>query len=233
MSVEVQPTGAVVVRAPKRLPLAAIDAFVHSRAGWIAERLLDLEARRSLVPQRTHARAFHHRGNVLTWGWEGADVIVPTRCEGVASAQRWVTRWQRREAEVLFAQIIADHLPSIGVPALRYQGLTIRRMRRRWGSCSSTGTITLNEHLIRVPDACIRSVIVHEICHLVHMHHGPDFHHLVRDVYPDHAIADAMLDAWTSVLYDEPGDQAEAFEQISSNAFVSEAAIISGERPSM
>jgi predicted metal-dependent hydrolase len=42
------------------------------------------------------------------------------------------------------------------------------------------------------------------VCHLAHLHHGPAFHQLVADVYPEHALADAILDAWTHVLYQEP-----------------------------
>ncbi|MCX6141298.1 MAG: SprT family zinc-dependent metalloprotease [Candidatus Kapabacteria bacterium] len=200
MSVEVHPTGSIIVRCPLRMPLYEIERFLLMRETWIQERLLDSEAKRQLIPQRTHPHHIYHRGDVLSWGWQNADIIVPQRHSTHSAAQKYIERWQRAEAESLFEAMIHEHLPSIGVPGLRYQGLKLRKMKRRWGSCSSTGFITLNEHLIRVPDGCIRGVVVHELCHLVHLHHGAAFHHLVQDVYPDHRISDAILDAWTSVL---------------------------------
>lgn len=204
MSVEIQPHGAVVVRAPNRMPLYEIERFVAMKSPWIARRVRDAEARKALVPSLAGPRAFYHRGEVRTWGFagDGADITIPNRVKTENAATRYIERWQRLEAEHLFANLIAEVLPSIGVPGLRYQGLRIRSMRRRWGSCSSTGFVTLNGHLIRVPDGCIRGVVVHEVCHLAHLHHGPAFHQLVADVYPDHALADALLDAWTHVLYD-------------------------------
>ncbi|HLP28678.1 MAG TPA: SprT family zinc-dependent metalloprotease [Candidatus Didemnitutus sp.] len=229
MTVEVHPTGSVIVRSPNRMPLYEIERFLAMRQAWINERLQDVEAKRSVLPQRTQPNHFYHRGEVLEWGWQNADVLVPQQHTTRSAALRYIERWQRAEARSLFSSMISEHLPAIGVPGLRYQGLKLRRMKRRWGSCSSTGHITLNEHLIRVPDGCIRGVVVHELCHLVHLHHGAAFHHLVADVYPDHRLSDTLLDAWTSVLH----AHADAFVQSSSNADVSDAAIISGVRPSM
>lgn len=204
MSVEIQPHGIVVVRAPNRMPLYEIERFVALKSAWIQRRVSDAEARRALVPQLTSPRSFYHRGEVRTWGFtgDGADLTVPSRVKTENAAISYVERWQRSEAERVFSTMIDDALPNIGVPGLRYCGLRIRAMRRRWGSCSSIGHVTLNGHLIRVPDGCIRGVVVHEVCHLAHLHHGPAFHQLVADVFPDHALADAILDAWTHVLYD-------------------------------
>ena len=96
--------------------------------------------------------------------------------------------------------MIHECLPLIGVPALRYTGLRLRKMRRRWGSCTRTGMITLNEHLVRTPDICIRGVVVHELCHLVHLDHGPGFRALVAEVFPDHRLSDALLSGWNSII---------------------------------
>jgi predicted metal-dependent hydrolase len=127
-------------------------------------------------------------------------VNLPTRVSSLDAGLRWVETWQRNEAEQLFTGLIREYVPFFGVHGLRYAGLRLRKMKRRWGSCTRTGVITINEHLIRVPDACIRGVIVHELCHLVHMDHGKQFRQLVADVYPEHKLADDLLDCWTSVL---------------------------------
>jgi predicted metal-dependent hydrolase len=200
VSVEVRPSAAVIVRAPLRLPLYEIERFLAIRQDWIVSQVQKAELRRAALPQRTHENQFYHRGNLLTWGWQGADVILPSRISSLDAGRRWVDNWQRNEAEQLFAGLIREYVPFFGVHGLRYAGLRLRKMKRRWGSCTRTGVITINEHLVRVPEVCIRGVIVHELCHLVHMDHGKQFRQLVAEVYPEHKLADDLLDCWTSVL---------------------------------
>ena len=65
---------------------------------------------------------------------------------------------------------------------------TFRMMKRRWGSCSSKGKITLNYELLKTPVECIDYVILHEVCHLLEMNHGRAFYALMRKVMPDWKI---------------------------------------------
>ncbi|MEA3331046.1 MAG: SprT family zinc-dependent metalloprotease [Campylobacterota bacterium] len=67
---------------------------------------------------------------------------------------------------------------------LNYKELKFRKMRSRWGSCSSQRVITLNSELIKVKKECIDYVVVHELAHLVHMNHSKDFHSLVQHYIP-------------------------------------------------
>lgn len=266
LSVEIHASGTVVVRSPMRTSIADIELFLRSRFDWIAGKVAKAATARSVIPMRTAANEFYHRGGLLRWEAssertkairrrEDTLILPASLTTSPLLAQRSVARWQRREAEGLFEALIALHLPAIGLPGLRYAGLRMRKMSRRWGSCSSSGTITLNEFLIRTPDACIESVVVHELCHLVHLHHGPTFRELNLALMPWHHEADALLDAWTSVLTDvvettngaispvhqnTVGEfrtltigQAEAFAPSLSNADVSAEAIISGVRPSI
>lgn len=48
-------------------------------------------------------------------------------------------------------------------------------MEKRWGSCTADGTIVLNPHLIKAPRECIDYVILHELVHLKHHNHSPEF----------------------------------------------------------
>jgi len=56
-----------------------------------------------------------------------------------------------------------------------YTGVTIRKSRTRWGSCSSKRTISLSFYLLLLPDHLIEYVLLHELCHTVRMNHSPAF----------------------------------------------------------
>jgi predicted metal-dependent hydrolase len=62
---------------------------------------------------------------------------------------------------------------------------SIRRMKRRWGSCTKGGTILLNVLLIQASPRCIDYVITHELCHLTHHNHNTAFFRLLDRVMPD------------------------------------------------
>lgn len=70
------------------------------------------------------------------------------------------------------------------VMSLQYRQLKFRKMRRRWGSCSSEGVITLNKELLKLEQQFVDYIVVHELAHLVHMNHSKQFHDLVDRYLP-------------------------------------------------
>lgn len=179
------------------MSLASIESFLVDRIPWIVSRLeRAAEARASLpVPG---VGEYYLRGELTT-------VKGPIR--GFVHPRNEMRKSLRNMAATLFPQVIADVLPAMGVHGLRYAGLKLRSMHRRWGSCTGAGIITLNDRLAMTPDYCIRAVIVHELCHLVHMDHGAAFRRMTRDIMPDIDAADADLDRWSAILTHEVSSQ--------------------------
>ena len=68
---------------------------------------------------------------------------------------------------------------------LEYTEIKYKKMRSRWGSCSSLRVITLNTQLLKLKKEQIDYVVVHELAHLVHMNHSKNFHSLVGEYIPD------------------------------------------------
>lgn len=67
-----------------------------------------------------------------------------------------------------------------------YNQVRIKHNVSNWGSCSSKGNINLNLNLMRLPEDLRDYVLLHELCHLKHMNHGPEFHRLLESVCPGH-----------------------------------------------
>lgn len=113
----------------------------------------------------------------------------------------------RREAVARISLVAQSEAAALGV---RYTRLTLRDQRSRWGSCSSKGTLSFNWRLVLAPHDVLDYVVVHEVCHLVELHHRPEFWALVAQRRPGYAESKRWLDdhGWEILAYRPPEELA-------------------------
>ncbi len=91
--------------------------------------------------------------------------------------------WLYKEAKSLLPlrvfEIAAQH-------SFSPEKIAIKRQRTRWGSCSQSGTISLNYKMLSLKQELIDYIIVHELCHLKEMNHSKKFWNLVESIIPNH-----------------------------------------------
>lgn len=80
-----------------------------------------------------------------------------------------------------------------GILAVRPLAISFRKMKSKWGSCGSTGKISLNAWLQALPDGLVAFVVFHELAHLRVRNHGPAFKALIRNEFPDFRELDRQL----------------------------------------
>ena len=103
----------------------------------------------------------------------------------------------RKEAKELLPRRLSELAERYG---FSYGRVFIKHNSSNWGSCSALGNINLNLNLVRLPQLLRDHVILHELCHLKHPNHGPEFHALLERLGADNLRRLA-----------ETGEQDEAF----------------------
>ena len=106
----------------------------------------------------------------------------------------------RQEAKMLLPRRLSELAERYG---FSYGRVFIKHNSSNWGSCSARGNINLNLNLVRLPQLLCDHVILHELCHLRHPNHGPEFHALLE-----------RLDADNLRRLAGSGEQEDAFLQL-------------------
>ena len=168
--------------------------FVRSRTDWLESQLAAVP----VVARPTPGGAVRYRGERLAIAWHSGLPRRPALADGAVrlggpaeTVPARLKRWLEAEALRLMAGDLVDYCTraSRPVPELR-----LSRAQRRWGSCSGKGCIRLNWRLVQAPDEVRRSVVAHEVAHLVHFDHSPAFRALLASLFEgDLAAADRWL----------------------------------------
>ena len=101
------------------------------------------------------------------------------------SSSDLLDRWYLEQAKRVFQEISIPLIEQMKKYNVAPKSFAIKKMKTRWGSCSSKGNINLNLHLIKLPEQCIKEVILHELCHLVYFNHSKEFYALMTAEMPD------------------------------------------------
>jgi predicted metal-dependent hydrolase len=93
-----------------------------------------------------------------------------------------IDRWYRREARERIEAVTAAESARLELEPGR---ITIRDQRTRWGSCSTSGTLSFNWRLVIGPGHALRYVVIHELIHIRHHNHSRTFWAALTDALPD------------------------------------------------
>jgi len=198
MEIAVHPDGQVVVKAPDGTRPDAIRHRVYKRARWITRQTAYFQQFQPRTPPRQYVGGETHlylgrqyRLKLSNGDSEGVKLargfffVTCRNKPAPGKVRQLLDSWYLDKARIRFAEILDLRLPEFQRMGHDKPALQIRRMKTRWGSLSSKGTLTLNHDLIRAPRECIDYVITHELCHLKFKDHSTAFYRLLEQVLPD------------------------------------------------
>ncbi|MGE5248777.1 MAG: M48 family metallopeptidase [Bacteroidota bacterium] len=193
--------GALIVRAPNRLPRRVIDQFIADHQEWIIEKQARARATfRRLPDEYVEGVSFPYLGQ-----WYPLE-IVPDQGQALsldgrfmlvesarrAGAQAFET-WYRRQAR----QILTDRVRLFaGNHGFQFKTMRITGARSRWGACSSRGGLSFSWRLILTPMEVVDYVVVHELVHTRLHNHSKEFWQHVEDILPDYRERRGWLKTW-------------------------------------
>lgn len=197
MEIAVNPDRTVIVKAPVQSDITWIEKKIIKRARWILRQLNYFKqfhpktSDRYYVTGETHLYLGKQYRLKLTEAQENSVKLsrgifhITCRSEPTPSAtKKLLNQWYSEKAQLQFAESMDRCWQKFKGLSTNQPKLSIKRMQKRWGSLSDKGTVTLNTDLIRAPKECIDYVIMHELCHLKHHDHSPDFYKLLYTFIP-------------------------------------------------
>ena len=163
-------TRAVLLTVPRRMSERRALAWAAGHRDW-------LEAAHAAIPESTPiapGASVPLHGEPRRIEVEPDRLIVGGPVEGLEGR---VLRWFRAEALALLTRETREVAAKAGVAVAR---IGVGDPSSRWGSCSASGAIRYSWRLIMAPEYVRRATVAHEVAHLVHLNHGPEFHALVE-----------------------------------------------------
>jgi hypothetical protein len=195
---------------PRGTRAAEVAAFVNAHRGWIEKAKRDLETCRPIrsegLPERIELKAIgeswaveyrHDREAVPGYRMAGATLEVRTRDASRHGAEASLRGWLLDQADYHLAPWLLRESAIVGH---RPANVQVRLQRTRWGSCSNSGTVSLNAALLFLPPEIVRYLFVHELCHFMSMNHSRRFWSAVARFEPDYELLDRRLTAaWNEI----------------------------------
>jgi len=195
---------------PEGATESQIEAVLHRRRAWILKAARHMEARANAqvrVYRFTSGAKVPYRGRmtkVTIEPFDGSLVevnfrngflirrpahLTPDSSDAMieCALRLWLKRRVRDDAR----DFVLQHGDRHG---LKPRGVQIKDQKHIWGSCGRDRQINLNWRLIFAPKPVLEYAVVHEMCHLRHRNHNPEFWQLVGSILPDWEARKVWLD---------------------------------------
>lgn len=195
LGISVNPDASVSVAAPYDASLMLIREKLLKRADWIIKQQIDFIEMEKPVAKYNYTSGESHwyLGKQYRLKFIESDKLSVAREDrylmvaGTRDPERVKTAlmdWYRHRAKEKIEILIDTWWSRMGGNE-KLPDFSIRKLEKRWGSCTAKGQLIFNEDLIKGPSQCVEYVVVHELCHLFEHNHGHKFVALLTRHIPD------------------------------------------------
>jgi predicted metal-dependent hydrolase len=187
LSIQLSSTGFITVKVPREATEEMIKSAVRQKASWILEKLQKIKQAQEGPKQRQ----YHDQGKFLYLGKEYfLHELIETSETEVEKLKLVLKKFYFSSCKKVVGERIKIYQQQLGV---KPKVVDIIESKVKWGSCSFDKKICFNYRLAMAPIEVIDYVIVHELCHLLHMNHDRSFWRRVGSIVPDYKKKEEYL----------------------------------------
>ena len=208
LEIAVEPDSTVSIAAPLSASVESIESKVRKRAAWVLKQQRYFEHFSPRTPDRRYLSGETHlylgrqyrlkvlRSSVIAVKlFRGQIIVQSTQPDSCEETRRLLEEWYGTKAHLKFNERLDACLQRFSRPAsVVPSGLTIRMMRKRWGSMSKRRRLLLNRRMVQAPVDAIDYVITHELCHILEPSHNAAFYKLLGKTMKDWEYRKARLE---------------------------------------
>ncbi len=196
LAIAVKPFSGVKVNVPYNISFESAEKFIFEKRSWIRKNLHKIRSIEDQYPtfdRNSEYTTREHRLRIIPHDKNTIKLIVRDKSiyafypsyadvkdERIQKAIRKaiVETW-RIEAKKYLPARATDLALKHG---FRFNRISVKNAKTRWGSCSSSNNINLNLQLMRLPEYLIDYIILHELTHTVHKNHGKAFWNMLNNI---------------------------------------------------
>ena len=198
MSISIDLYGKIEVQAPKGTSEESVLQSVEEKWDWIQQKLKEMQDR-SHGPKKKvydHGEGFLYLGNeypihvsqditikqdYVLFEEDRLQIIVKQlEDEKIKQALK---RFYYQQCKSLVERSIQSYQGNFKV---KPRSIRISDNNSNWGTCDFKQQLTFNWKLAMAPQQVIDYVVVHEMCHMVHLNHDRSFWRLVGKIMPNY-----------------------------------------------
>jgi len=189
LKITIRPFRGVQVSVPRYMSFESAGRFVEEKTPWIRKSQLRFTRFENGISVFNENTPFNTRDHKLVLGRHAKSAILTVIGEGLikvmfpdfadvldpriqTAIRKAIHQAWRIEAAKYLPEMIHRLAKRYDLP---YRRITIRNNKTRWGSCSRGNDISLNIHLMRLPEHLCEYIIIHELAHTQYKHHQRAF----------------------------------------------------------
>lgn len=180
LRINIDQVGFITIKAPNNISEEAIVSAVQKNSKAIIERLDQISSVKEIpriTIDDTENKIFYHGKEFQL------NELIDIDGLNDEELQLRLKKFYISSCKMIISERIKIYEKQLRVKAKKVE---IVESRTKWGTCNSDRELTFNYRLVMAPIEVIDYVIVHELCHLIHMNHDRSFWRLVGSIFKDY-----------------------------------------------
>jgi predicted metal-dependent hydrolase len=187
LSIHIDSLGLITVKVPQDTSKGTIMSAMEHQGKWILEKKREIAE----TQETPRSRNYHEKGTFFYLGKEHyLHELIETNELTEEELKRDLKKFYFTSCKKIVGERILIYQKQLGV---KPKIVEIEESRTKWGSCSSDRKLMFNYRLAMAPIEVIDYVVIHELCHLLHMNHDRSFWRRVGSMMPDYKDKQAYL----------------------------------------